>query len=178
MTNSIDERILEFVLEHQPSWVASISDVVTLGGDTFVVSVVAIVATVFLWSPARTKMNAITPVIAVWLSIVSSALLKDLFNRTRPASAVDVLSVTSSSFPSGHATHSAALAISLFVCLRPLPKKWASALGVGAVAVGFTRVSLGVHWPTDVLGGWVLGAACVAIPVRVNRAVSMRSSVE
>ncbi len=178
MANSIDERVLEFVLEHQPAWVAAASDVVTLGGDTIVVSVAAIAVTVFLWSPSHTKMTVITPVVAVWLSVLSSAFFKDLFDRPRPTSAADVLSVTSSSFPSGHAAHAAALTISLVVCLQPLQKKWASALILSAVAVGFTRLSLGVHWPTDVVGGWVLGGVCVAIPVLVNRAVSVRTSVE
>jgi undecaprenyl-diphosphatase len=178
VANSVDEGILEFVLDHQPSWVASIAEVVTRGGDTFIVFVAAIVATVFLWSPSRTKMTVFTPIFAVWLSVVSSAFFKDLFDRPRPGSAASVLSVTTSSFPSGHATHSAALAFSLLVCLWPLEKRWASILIVGAVVVGFTRVSLGVHWPSDVMGGWLLAAVCVAVPVLVNRGISARTSVE
>ena len=178
MANGVDESVLDFVLEHQPSWVASIAEVVTRGGDTFIVCIAAIVATAFLWSSSRTKMTALTPVFAVWLSVVSSAVFKDVFDRPRPGSAASVLSVTTSSFPSGHATHSAALAISLVVCLQPLSKRWTSVLIVGTVAVGFTRLSLGVHWPSDVVGGWLLAAVCVTVPVLVNRGISARTSVE
>lgn len=178
MANRVDESVLEFVLEHQASWVTSVSEVVTRGGDTFLVFVAAIVTTAFLWSSSRTKMTALTPVFAVWLSVVSSAVFKDVFDRPRPGSAASVFSVTTSSFPSGHATHSAALAISLVVCLKPLKKRWASVLIVGAAAVGFTRLSLGVHWPSDVMGGWLLAAVCVAVPVLVNRGISARTSVE
>lgn len=62
------------------------------------------------------------------------------------------------SFPSGHATFFSALAVALYF----YHKKLAYVYGVGAVLIGFARIVGGVHWPFDILAGWVLGG-CIAV---------------
>lgn len=57
------------------------------------------------------------------------------------------------SFPSGHATFYMSLAASLFFYHRKL----AFAYFLGALIIGLARISVGVHWPFDILGGWILG---------------------
>lgn len=59
------------------------------------------------------------------------------------------------SFPSGHATFFMALATSLFFIRRRLALVYV----MGALIIGSMRIAVGVHWPFDILAGWILGAA-------------------
>lgn len=94
-----------------------------------------------------------------------SASTKRLVDRPRPPAAEALEHPLDPSFPSGHATASAALATGLAVlALLALRSAWARVAVVAACAafalvVGLTRIYLGAHWVTDVLAGWCTGAA-------------------
>jgi undecaprenyl-diphosphatase len=91
--------------------------------------------------------------------------LKALFDRARPEEAFHAVEVVNSSFPSGHAMLSA----SIYLTLGALASRFSPRLRIRVFAlsaailvtlvVGLSRVFLGVHWPTDVLAGWCVGAA-------------------
>ena len=87
--------------------------------------------------------------------------LKLLLDRARPALDAHPVATHSSSFPSGHSGNS--MAVFLGIALIAVPERMrrrAAAAAVGlAILVGLTRPFLGVHWPSDVIGGWALGAA-------------------
>lgn len=90
-------------------------------------------------------------------------VIKLFVDRARPSLETHPVVVHSQSFPSGHAGNSMItfLALALFVA----PPRWrplavATAV-IGALAMGATRPMLGVHWPSDVLAGWVYGVAVV-----------------
>ena len=97
------------------------------------------------------------------------SLLKVLFGRPRPTVVPMLVEESAPSFPSGHATLSAIVYLSLAVLLarfEPSPRLRAYLLGVGLLVtgvVGLTRVLLGVHYPSDVLAGWSLGLAWAAV---------------
>jgi len=99
--------------------------------------------------------------------LVNAAKL--LVGRVRPA--LDpVLDIGSPSFPSGHAAQSAAVLVVLAVVLTARGAVRGAALAVAVVlaaGVGATRVYLGVHYPSDVLAGWLLGALWAAVALRV-----------
>ena len=95
---------------------------------------------------------------------IISTVLKALFDRPRP-DLIHVTEVFTASFPSGHATVSAVVFLSIGVMLAEAAERVAlKAFYVGAaivltLIVGITRIYLGVHYPTDVLAGWLIGSA-------------------
>ncbi|WP_407554207.1 phosphatase PAP2 family protein [Streptomyces sp. Pv4-95] len=94
--------------------------------------------------------------------------LKALVDRARPVWEDPVDHAHYAAYPSGHAMSvlvAGALLLWLLRLHRARPRwQWAAGAvaGISVVGVGFTRVYLGVHWLSDVVGGWLLGAALVA----------------
>ncbi|BAJ26367.1 MULTISPECIES: phosphatase PAP2 family protein [Kitasatospora] len=115
--------------------------------------------------------------LAVWAAatVTASGLLgwavKAAVARARPALPDPVAHAPGFSFPSGHAMTAATCAAVLLLAASPaLRPAWRLAArtvaGLSVLGVGFTRVALGVHWVSDVLGGWLLGLALVAATAR------------
>ncbi|MFG2792511.1 phosphatase PAP2 family protein [Streptomyces sp. NPDC048419] len=150
------------------------------------------VLTDWVWDPLTMRLLAAAAVVwlvwrrsawwtALWLAaaVAVGALLQQVLkaavDRPRPAWRDPVDSAHYAAFPSGHAM-TATIVCGLLLWLlhrygpgRPL---WRTGLAVALVSVlgvGLTRVWLGVHWPSDVLGGWLLGATVVALAVAVHR---------
>nr|WP_276510037.1 phosphatase PAP2 family protein [Niveibacterium umoris] len=96
---------------------------------------------------------------------VASLLLKSAFARPRPDLVPHATTVFTASFPSGHAMLSAVVYLTLGALLARITygwwqKRYLMVLAVSLTAmIGASRVYLGVHWPSDVLAGWALGAA-------------------
>ena len=137
-------------------------DVTALGGTTFVVlaTSLAVAALAFHKNWRRAGVLALVMICAQ----SCDELLKGLYNRPRPDFAPAGTYVYAQSFPSGHSTASAALWLSLAMLAASFePRRrekafWLAVAGVVIACVGASRVFLGVHWPTDVLAGWMLGA--------------------
>jgi undecaprenyl-diphosphatase len=98
-------------------------------------------------------------------AMLLNSLLKQSFDRPRPELVAHLAEVHTASFPSGHAMLSAACYLTLGTLLagvtpgRPLKTYLMGAAILLTLVIGGSRVYLGVHWPTDVLAGWCLGAA-------------------
>lgn len=100
--------------------------------------------------------------LAVALAGGFNALIKLGFARPRPHFLSPLRFPSDLSFPSGHSMASAAFALAVyFILVRLSPRRRTLALVVLAwpLAMGMTRIYMGVHYPTDVVGGWALGAA-------------------
>ena len=103
-------------------------------------------------------------------------MLKQSIGRLRPDLEFAPVTVHSLSFPSGHAANSmvAFVTIALFCAPRPHRKAALTAAIAASLVVGATRPLLGVHWPSDVLGGWIFGLLWAVGSWRVSRASSLR----
>ena len=138
-------------------------DVTALGGVTVMTMVTTVAVLAFLMH--RRRWHAGIMATTVLFAFVSSETLKKLYDRPRPALVPHGSYVYSSSFPSGHSTLSAATFLTLAVLIASLEPNRGTKWMVFALAallvlgIGFSRVYLGVHWPSDVLAGWSLGAA-------------------
>jgi undecaprenyl-diphosphatase len=95
------------------------------------------------------------------LTLVLRQILKELFHRHRPELWATI-SENSYSFPSGHALGSVIIYGVLVYGMVQARPRWSPILwgsyGMLVAVIGFSRLYLGLHWPTDVLGGWVFGA--------------------
>ncbi|UQU62893.1 phosphatase PAP2 family protein [Couchioplanes caeruleus] len=112
----------------------------------------------------RARRLALWVVVTMVTGGVLGAVLKLLVGRHRPDLLDPVARATGYSFPSGHALN-AALAAGVFVLVLPVVRRrWVLWTGAAVVAflTGLTRIVLGVHWTSDVVGGWLLGVMVVA----------------
>lgn len=145
------------------SFEEAMRDVTALGGVTVMVLVTTVAVLAFLMH--RRRWHAAILAGTVILADLSSEGLKLLYDRPRPDLVPHGSYVYSASFPSGHSTLSAATFLTLATLIASLEPNRATkvmvyALAMGLVlAIGISRVYLGVHWPSDVLAGWSLGAA-------------------
>lgn len=151
-----------------PAWFEeSMRDLTALGGTT-VLSLITVLAIVFLLMTAR-RHAALMVAVSVLGGTLLSQGLKWGFDRARPDLVPHGMAVYSQSFPSGHAMLSAVVYLTLGALLartQARTRMRVFLLGAAAavtVIVGISRIYLGVHWPTDVLGGWALGAAWASV---------------
>ncbi len=156
-------------------------DVTALGGVTVLALLIVSVGGYYVLD-GRTRMG-----MYVWLSVGSGlilgTLLKLIFNRPRPDLVPHSVYAASTSFPSGHSMLAAVSYLTLGTLLASSTSKkrlkiYFMVLAVGfTVAVGISRVYLGVHWPTDVLAGWIAGAAWAAFCWLAERWFGLRPRV-
>ncbi|MFG1671123.1 phosphatase PAP2 family protein [Streptomyces sp. Y7] len=131
------------------------------------------VAIWLVWRRAA-RWTALWLVATCLLATLVQQTLKALVDRPRPVWPDPVDSAHYAAYPSGHAMTATVVCGLLLWLLHRYGVRgvvWRTAVAVGAlsvVGVGLTRIWLGVHWTTDVLGGWLLGAMVVALAVRAH----------
>jgi membrane-associated phospholipid phosphatase len=151
---------------HRPGQVRFWKIVSIIGGPA-VLRIAAVLAVALLWIRRR-RAAAVLVAVAVGGAAALSGVFKVLVNRGRPIVTIPVEHADSASFPSGHALTSFVAAGVLLMLLLPHRSGGRRALLIAAAvllagAVGFSRLVLGVHYPSDVLGSWLIGAALLLI---------------
>ncbi|MDP9795612.1 undecaprenyl-diphosphatase [Catenuloplanes nepalensis] len=169
---TLDERVADALYTFaraRPGWVDAVQTWTDVFSPTPLRATVVLLAAVLWWRGAHRV--ALWAVATIAAGGVLGLLLKILFGRSRPEFLDPVSSAPGYSFPSGHSMTAALASAVLLLMLLPLTDRlphrrliraamWAAALAV-AIGTGLSRVALGVHWMSDVLGGWTLGIAVV-----------------
>ena len=149
--------------DDRPGWLETLLQVATAPGLSWVRWLAYLPVLVWL-AVHRARWTAAWVAVAVVLVSPLTGALKELVGRPRPQFADGGARYGSLSFPSGHSSGVATLVTVALVLawplLTPAARRWAVVAGAAlALLVGLTRVWLGVHFPSDVLGGWCLGLA-------------------
>jgi undecaprenyl-diphosphatase len=147
-----------------PRWFEELCrDATALGGVGVMVLLIGSV-TAFFWL-SDMEHAAVYVGVTCLSAVLLNVGLKRAFDRPRPDLVPQRMHTYTSSFPSGHSAGAAAVYLTLglvasqFVARRRLKALFLGVAVLVTGAVGASRVYLGVHWPTDVLGGWCVGAA-------------------
>ena len=155
---NLDGNILLWIQEYiRQDWMEGFWKGITMLGDS---GWFWIALSLLLMVPRRTRWIGITSLAAIVIgALITNVTLKNLVARTRPYEVVEglVLLIEKQrdySFPSGHTCASFAAA---GVYWRMLPKKFGIPLVILAAMIAFSRLYVGVHYPTDVLAGLLIG---------------------
>jgi undecaprenyl-diphosphatase len=163
-----DRPIVIFFAEHRVSWVTTAMRAATLLGTAwFIVSLVLGAGFIL-----GVRAHSWRPFLLLGAAAGGAGLLdfiaKVVIARPRPPAVWMVGPVTGFSFPSGHSAEAAVYGMLAYLVARTCSTSrgkvlaWALA-GVVSIVIGMSRVYLGVHWPTDVMGGWALAAMWLAM---------------
>lgn len=137
-------------------------------GEPTVLIVAGFAAAFLLWRSGHRHL----PWVLIAITLIGrgiSELQKYWIGRVRPDVSPHLVVVKTSSFPSGHATSSMIVALTLALALTRHTRWTHPAVALGillSLAIGVSRVMLGVHWPSDVIGGWTFGLLWVLLTLR------------
>lgn len=189
-TQQFDDRVLQSLRRADnpsipigPAWLTGAAlDITALGSASVLGLVVAaIVGFMLLQGLHRTALLVFVASTGGW---ILNSFLKELFQRPRPEIVPHLREVMTLSFPSGHAMTSAAVYLTLGAVLmrvadRPVTRMYCMGFAMFLAAIiGMSRVYLGVHYPTDVLAGWLVGLSWALICWLAERAIERRRGVE
>ena len=166
-----------------PPWISGVLlDLTALGGPTVIfLMVTAVVGFLALQGRYRT---ALFILLTAASGEAVNYLLKSLFVRPRPSIVPHLREAFSSSFPSGHAMQSAIIYLTLGAMLmrlaeRRLTKIYCCTVAMGlTLLVGLSRVYLGVHYPTDVLAGWIVGLFWASVCWLIEQHYEVRAGIK
>lgn len=151
-----------------PAWLEqTVEEITALGGYPILTVLVAVVVGYLL--VARKYGPALFVALSIGLGTLVGQLLKIAYDRPRPDVVNHLVAIHTASFPSGHATMSTLVYLTLAALIARLVEDWRVRAYVIVVAVllslavGLSRLYLGVHWPSDVAAGWALGIAWASL---------------
>lgn len=170
MTSSstgIDQSIVNWVNDrvHSSDGLVTTFKAITWFGNSLTLTGIVIAALIVLLARGR-RWPAVFVAATATVGGLANTALKEIVGRARPVVEHPIAFADGKSFPSGHAMSSTVVYGVLLVVFLPLvPKRWHHAV-IGAtaglvVAIGASRVALGVHYPSDVVAGHLLGLALV-----------------
>lgn len=164
----LDDSIMQFSIDLRGDFLNTVFVYITHAADTLVIAIICVVLVVL---PTRVKFGIPVAGVAAVAGLSRYAVML-LVDRARPDSALSLVVTEGSSFPSGHANMSFVFYLFLMVLLRRYFILNGSRSGANLVSVampllvafiGGSRVYLGAHYATDVIGGWLLGGVMLIV---------------
>jgi undecaprenyl-diphosphatase len=166
-----------------PWWLRSVALDITALGSAVVLGLAVLAITGYLWLHGLYRTGLFVLVASAGCGALNT-LLKQAFERARPDVVPHLREVSTLSFPSGHALTSAAVCLTLGALLmriaeRPVAKFYCIGIAMlVTLLVGSSRVYLGVHYPTDVLAGWIIGLSWALICWTAERMLERRAGLK
>jgi undecaprenyl-diphosphatase len=169
---SVDQSVLTWVGEHRGSGVTSAMRTVTWLGSAAVLYPATLVLALYWWRRDRDWRAGAMLAAGLAGSTALYNVFKRIIERPRPPAEDALGTYTNWAFPSGHATQCMAFFAMLLVlgCLAGWARLRLCAIAAAAVVlvVGASRIYLGAHWFTDVMGGYALGGGWVSLLTAVG----------
>jgi membrane-associated phospholipid phosphatase len=165
----LDRQIYELLYAGRSPALVAIARALTALGEPTVLIAAGLACALWLWYAGHHRL----PFVLIAITLVGrglSEVQKYWIARVRPDLETHLVVVKTSSFPSGHATSSMIFYLTVALALTA-GTRWHRLAAAGAVLlsllVGVSRVMLGVHWPSDVIGGWAFGMLWVLLTLRL-----------
>ncbi len=161
---TIDRAMLQFVANFRTPTVTAMAVDLTALGSTVVLTIFSIASAILLWMK-RDRLGSLQLLVGSMGAGVFTKMLKTFFERKRPGIVPHLVDVHGFSYPSGHSLSATAiyLAAALVACRYFRSRSERTVLflicGILISAIGFSRIYLGVHYPSDVVAGISFGAA-------------------
>jgi undecaprenyl-diphosphatase len=166
---TLDQQIYRGLYAGDRPLIAGAAHVFTALGEPTVLIAASVAFAVWLWFDGR----RVLPFVIIAITMLGrglSEVQKYWVGRPRPELEPHLVVVKTMSFPSGHANSSMIFYL-VFALVLTEGSRWRHAAVAGALLlsflVGLSRVMLGVHWPSDVIGGWAFGALWVLLTLRL-----------
>ncbi|MBC7304550.1 MAG: phosphatase PAP2 family protein [Nocardia sp.] len=174
---TLDNRVLDWVIAHRGEALTDFATVITDLGDTLSMIILAVVTLGWFLLRRNLPVAALIAITSLGAGVLVW-VIKRLVGRHRPPEASRLVFEPSLSYPSGHTLGSTVVVGIVAIVLIPqLSQRWVRVAAtvpavVFPIAVGLSRIYLGVHWTTDVLAGWIIGlmwlVLCVTAFTRVR----------
>lgn len=176
-----DNSVHNWFVNHRVGWITPLMKVLTDAAAWGTVVVLVIVGMVVAFRRKRCG-DAAFLLLANLGGYLVGTVMKLTINRARPDSVDRVVQVATASFPSGHSLQSVlcygafAIVFWRWGWLGKRVTPVVAAVVIIAGAIGFSRIYLGVHWPSDVAAGWLVGSSWLAISWAITSTVRTRRS--
>ena len=166
---ALDPQVLRDLVAHRTTWPVGVAQWLTVLGSSWLLYLLLATAAVLAYRRDRQWRPGVASIVTLGAAELAHFAVANAVHRMRPDPSLWLTPADGFAFPSGHAT-TATVGYALLVGLSARPT-WsrrrrilAAAVVAGlALSVGVSRAYLGVHWASDVLGGWTLGAGILAL---------------
>ncbi|MEH7532373.1 phosphatase PAP2 family protein [Priestia megaterium] len=170
MLTQYDHAIIFFIQEFESSLLTSIMNAFTFIGSTPSVIAISLLSLFFLYKLLNHRVELILFIVIVGGHAILNQILKLFFHRDRP-DLHRLIEVEGYSFPSGHAMSAFAVYGALsFLLWHDIPTRWGRTIlvlvsSIIILAIGISRIYLGVHYPSDIIGGFFASGIWLALSI-------------
>jgi membrane-associated phospholipid phosphatase len=175
---AVDTSIQQFIVDHRATWPDAIMQSLTIAGDSTVILLLAVGGGLILCRLAHSP-RPLGLLLATYVGARAiETVVKVLVRRPRPPAADALGDFSRFAYPSGHATYAMAMYVMLAILVMSItPRRYGGLIPRALIPVtaslillvGISRIYLGAHWTTDVVGGFGLGAFWIVVLVGTTR---------